>query len=105
MNGRLIVFVSICMLTLAGTAAGFTAGRVFQVRPGDSADFPGKNWRCNHYLRYIDCFTGDARPYVKLAIRNRCGCVALKVYNLRAAPHPTRTFEHGTDVVYTFVAG
>jgi hypothetical protein len=39
-----------------------------------------------------------------LGIPHRCGCVALKVYNYRTAPRPTRTYEHG-DAVYTFTAG
>lgn len=104
MKGRLILAASTCALTLAGTAAGYTAGRVFTVRTGNSADFPPKSWRCNNQQRYIDCFSGDARPYVKLAVPHRCRCVALKVYNLRMSPRPTRTYEH-SDVVYTFIAG
>ena len=56
--------VSIEGTASVGTAAGFSAGRVFQARQGDSADVPGKNRRCSHYLRYIDYFTGDARSEV-----------------------------------------
>jgi hypothetical protein len=67
-------------------------------------NFPPKSWRCNNTLRYIDCFSGDARPYVKLAIRHRCRCTALKVYAAPTASRPKRTHEDG-DVVYTFIAG
>ena len=104
MNMRSLLVISICALTLASAAAGYAAGRVFEVRTGTSADFPPQSWRCNNQQQFIDCFSGDARPYVKLGIRHRCGCVALKVYNLRTSPRPTRTYEHG-DVVYTFIAG
>jgi len=104
MRGRPILVASVCALTLAGTAAGYTAGRVFTVRTGNSAEFQPEGWRCNNDQRLIDCFSGDARPYVKLGVPHRCGCVALKVYNLRTAPRPTRAYDHG-DVVYTFIAG
>jgi hypothetical protein len=104
MKKRTLLVALTLALSLAATAGGYTAGRVFTVRSGQSADFPPGNWRCNNYKRYVDCFSGDARPYVKIGIPHRCGCVALKVYNYRTARRPTRTYEHG-DTVYTFIAG
>jgi hypothetical protein len=105
----MLVAALVAAVTLAGVAAGYAlAGndvteRVVTVRVGDNVDFEPHNWRCNNYRRYIDCFTGDAKPFARLAIRHRCGCVALKVYNLRGARRPTRTIERGR-VVYTFIA-
>ena len=106
MKSRAHAMLAICAcgLMLAGAAAGYAAGRTFIVNRGDAADFRPGHWRCfNPRIGAVQCFTGDARPYVKIGIRHRCGCVALKVYNYRTAPRPTRTTEHG-DSVYTFVA-
>jgi hypothetical protein len=103
MNARMILLAAMCALTLASTAGGYTAGRVLTVRSGDSADFSSKGWRCNNRPRFIDCFSGVARPFVKLAIRHSCRCVGLKVYNLRSSRRPTRTYENG-DALYTFIA-
>jgi hypothetical protein len=101
---RTLLIMLVVALTLSSAAGGFTAGRVFTVRVGDSADFRPGSWRCNNYRRYIDCFSGDARPYVKIGVHHRCGCTAIKVYNYRVSPRPTRTVENG-NAVYTFIAG
>jgi hypothetical protein len=104
MPTRATLALAVCALTLAGTAAGYTAGRTFIVRRGDAADFRPGFWRCfNPRTGTVVCFTGDARPYVKIGVRHRCRCVALKVYNYRDAPRPTRSLDHG-DAVYTFRA-
>jgi hypothetical protein len=88
MSTRALLAAPIAAVPLAGTAAGYTAGRVFTVRPGDSADFSDKNgsgvngWRCNNVRgRYAECFSGDAHPYVRLTGTTNGG-VTVKVYTL-----------------------
>jgi hypothetical protein len=103
-RSRAILATAVVALILAGTAAGFSAGRTFTVRRGDSADFHPGTWRCLYPKQGpVDCFSGDARPYVKIGIQHSCGCVALKVYNYGSAPRPTRAVERGS-AVYTFIA-
>lgn len=73
-------------LTMVGGAAGYTAARVFTVRPGDSADFPAKNsvWSCTNTGKYVRCQGGDAYPYVQLgAGSSSCKCASLEVFTLR----------------------
>jgi hypothetical protein len=63
MRTRGMLAVSFCALTLAGTAAGYSAGRMFTVRRGDAADFRPGTWRCfNPRIGAVSCFSGDAVP-------------------------------------------
>ena len=101
----------VAAMTLAGTAAGFVAGRVFQVRAGDSADITIRNgiWTCrNVKAQYVSCQGGDAFPYVQLGGSGPawpCKCVTVKVFTLRdpQGGHVIRTYEHGYPV-YIFRA-
>ena|SRR6266511_1674827 len=110
MDKRRIMVVSlIAALTLTGTATGYAAGRIFNVRSGDRADFSLKRsaWQCSNVSRlYVHCQGGDAFPYVKLGGGVwPCGCVTVKVYTLRdpQGGHIIRTYEHGQPV-YIFRA-
>jgi hypothetical protein len=108
-KSRAILATVIGALTMAGTAAGYTAGRVFNVRPGDRADFAerGSAWQCSSIRgQYVTCRGGDAFPYVELGGGGwPCGCVTVKVFTLRdpQGGHIIRTYEHGSPV-YIFRA-
>ena len=103
-KSRSILAALIGALTVAGTAAGYTAGRIFNVRPGDRADFSltRSAWQCTNVNRgYVRCQGGDAAPYVELGGGIwPCGCVTVKVYTLRdpQGGHIIRTYEHGYPV-------
>jgi hypothetical protein len=105
MKKRALLVALAAALTLAGTAGGFAARRVFNVHPGNAAFFEGKagGWQCNNRDRFVECFTGDARPYARLT-GSRRGGVTVKVYTLRGAEgRLTRTYERGQPV-YIFTA-
>ncbi len=108
-RGRVFLSVLIGCFTLAGSAGGYAVGRVFPIRPGESADFSerGSAWRCTNVSRqYVQCQGGDAFPYVKLGGGTwPCGCVTVKVYTLRdpQGGHVIRTYESGYPV-YIFRA-
>ena len=110
-KSRAILAALIGVLTLTGTAAGYAAGRVFTIRPGNSADLvlkAGKGiWRCSNVRgRYVNCQGGDAYPYVKLGGGVwPCDCVTVKVYTLRdpQGGHIIRTYGGGYPV-YIFRA-
>ena len=107
MKRRAILAAFIGGLTLAGTAAGYTAGRVFTARPGDRADFPtklGGLWSCYNRGPFAECQTGDAFPYVELT-GSDSGGVTVKVYTLPdpQGGHVTRTYKRGYPV-YIFTA-
>jgi hypothetical protein len=106
MKKRVLAAASLAALTLAGTAAGYAAARrVFTIHPGNAAVFSGKSggWMCNNNDRFVECFTGDARPYARLTGSNSGG-VTVKVYTLRGAEgRLTRTYERGQPV-YIFRA-
>jgi hypothetical protein len=102
-----VLIALIGALTLAGTAAGYTAGRVLTARPGDRADFPTKpagQWSCTNRGAFVDCQSGDAYPYVRLT-GSRSGGVTVNVYTLNdpQGGHLTRTYQHGHPV-YIFSA-
>ena len=97
------------VLTFAAGAAGFAAGRVFQVQPGDRADIHvrGAIWSCSSTRgQYVTCQGGDAFPYVQLGGNSwPCGCVTVKVFTLKdpQGGHILRTYEKGYRV-YIFRA-
>jgi hypothetical protein len=96
------------VLVLAGSAFGYTAGRIFTVRAGDGADFPLKSgrWSCNNnHGNAVACFSGDAFPRVDLT-GSRRGGVTVKVYTL---PDPgggqlRRMYTRRGRPVYVFTA-
>ena len=105
MKRRVLLAALVAALTFAGAAAGYTARRVINVHPGNGAVFSGKSggWLCNNHDRFVQCFTGDARPYVRLT-GSRSGGVTVKVYTLRGAEgRLTRRYE-GREPVYIFTA-
>lgn len=108
---RIALVVIVAALTFAAAAAGFVAGRVFQVHPGERADISMKGggiWTCSSSTKggYVTCQGGDALPYVELGGKDwPCGCVTVKVFTLRdpQGGHVIRTYEHGYPV-YVFRA-
>lgn len=108
-KGRVVLVSLITGFTVTGTAAGYAAGRIFSVRPGDRADFSISRggWQCSNVgRRYVECQGGDAFPYVKLGGGSwPCRCVTVKVYTLRdpQGGHIIRTYEGGYPV-YIFRA-
>lgn len=108
-GGRVVLVSVAATLTFVGAAAGFTAGRVFQVRSGDRADIhvAGGIWSCTSTRgQYVTCQAGDAFPYVELGGSTwPCKCVTVKVFTLRdpQGGHIVRTYEKGQPV-YIFRA-
>ena len=105
MRKRALLAALVAMLTIAGTAAGDDARRVFTIRAGDGAVFAGRSggWLCNNAGRFVECFSGDAKPYVRLTTSG-AGGITVKVYTLgRLEGRLTRTYERGQPV-YIFSA-
>jgi len=114
MTGTRVMLVALIgTLTVAGTAAGYVAGRIVTVGRGDRADFrPSAGaWSCFNRAAYVSCASGDARPYVDLTtiacrkVRKPCG-IAVKVHILRdpQGGTMTRTLDIHGDPVYVFTA-
>jgi hypothetical protein len=103
------VGVTAVVLVVVAAAAGFAAGRVFQVQPGDRADIHISHaiWSCSSTRgQYVTCQGGDAFPYVELGGYGwPCGCVTVKVFTLKdpQGGHIIRTYENGMPV-YIFRA-
>lgn len=66
MRTRLILAGLVAALTLAGAAGGYLAGRIVTIRSGDRAKSLPSLWLCANHGASIECFSGDAFPYVDL---------------------------------------
>ena len=92
-------------LTAAAGAGGYTMSPTVNVPRGGHATFFPSGWRCNNYGARVECFSGDAHPYVELTATRRGG-VTVKVHTLRdpGGGRLTRTYVRGYPV-YIFEAG
>jgi hypothetical protein len=98
------VGVALVVLVGAAGAGGYALARSVDVPRGGNATFLPSQWRCNNYGSRIECFSGDAYPYVELT-GTAHGGVTVKVHTLRdpQGGHLTRSYEKGFPV-YTFTA-
>jgi len=88
----------------AAGAGSYVLARSVDVPRGGNATFLPSRWRCNNFGSRVECFSGDAYPYVVLTGTAQGG-ITVKVHTLRdpQGGHLTRTYEKGLPV-YIFTA-
>lgn len=91
------------MLAAAG-AGGYSRARSVDVPRGGSVTFLPSNWGCHNYGVRVECFSGDAIPWVEITT-TQPGGITVKVHTLKdpQGGHLTRTYVKGYPV-YVFTA-
>ncbi|MDX6453818.1 MAG: hypothetical protein QOH16_3867 [Gaiellaceae bacterium] len=107
-RGRVRVAASVgallAALVAAAGAGGYAIARSVDVPRGGNATFLPSQWRCNNLGARVECFSGDAYPFIELTSTSHGG-VTVKVHTLRDPQGGgfSRTYAKGFPV-YVFSA-
>jgi hypothetical protein len=103
---RPIIVASLALIGVAGAsgASGYVLRKQVDIPVKGVAAFHPSMWACRNHGTTVECFQGDAYPYVELTSSKRGLTVIVHTLRDPQGGHITRTYAKDGKPVYVFTA-